>query len=90
MTSGQGKLELWGGVECTVNRVRDGYIEQLDRSVDDSLRQIPVGPVAKVGHMADHLQVDALAVHRLEPHVETFERLLVARAGSEGGRAMAP
>src|SRR4051794_20963022 len=32
MTRGQGKLELWGGVECTVNRVRDGYIEQLDRS----------------------------------------------------------
>jgi dTDP-4-dehydrorhamnose reductase len=25
-------LELWGGVECTVNRVADSYIEQLDRS----------------------------------------------------------
>ena len=25
-------LELWGGVECTVNRVRDEYLEQLERS----------------------------------------------------------
>lgn len=25
-------LELWGGVECTVNRVRDEYFEQLGRS----------------------------------------------------------
>jgi dTDP-4-dehydrorhamnose reductase len=23
-------LELWGGVECTVNRVRDGYLDQLE------------------------------------------------------------
>jgi dTDP-4-dehydrorhamnose reductase len=26
------KLELWGGVECTVNRVGDQYFEQLHRS----------------------------------------------------------
>jgi len=25
-------LELWGGVECTVNRVRDNYFNQLDRN----------------------------------------------------------
>ena len=25
-------LELWGGVECTVNRVEDVYVSQLDRS----------------------------------------------------------
>lgn len=26
------ELELWGGVECTVNRVREDYFEQLKRS----------------------------------------------------------
>jgi dTDP-4-dehydrorhamnose reductase len=25
-------LELWGGVECTINRVRDTYFRQLDRN----------------------------------------------------------
>ena len=25
-------LEMWGGVECTVNRVRDAYFTQLDRN----------------------------------------------------------
>src|SRR5947209_12103569 len=25
-------LELWGGAECTINRVEDQYIEQLGRS----------------------------------------------------------
>lgn len=25
-------LEVWGGVECTVNRVRSGYFDQLERS----------------------------------------------------------
>jgi dTDP-4-dehydrorhamnose reductase len=25
-------LELWGGLECTVNRVRDSYFSQLDRN----------------------------------------------------------
>lgn len=32
MTAASGKLELWGGVECTVNRVGDEYIRQLERS----------------------------------------------------------
>jgi dTDP-4-dehydrorhamnose reductase len=30
--SATGPLELWGGVECTVNRVRDSYFSQLDRA----------------------------------------------------------
>ena len=25
-------IEMWGGVECTVNRVRDDYFTQLERS----------------------------------------------------------
>jgi hypothetical protein len=28
----QPKLELWGGVECTINRVNDRYMEQLRRT----------------------------------------------------------
>src|ERR1700712_193308 len=28
----QTPLEMWGGVECTVNRVRDQYLTQLERS----------------------------------------------------------
>jgi dTDP-4-dehydrorhamnose reductase len=27
-----GPLQLWGGLECTVNRVRDDYFHQLDRN----------------------------------------------------------
>ncbi len=26
------QMELWGGVECTVNRVKDSYFDQLERS----------------------------------------------------------
>ncbi|HEX2674064.1 MAG TPA: family 1 glycosylhydrolase, partial [Polyangiaceae bacterium] len=29
---GHGKLQLWGGIECTVNRVRDCYFDQLEYS----------------------------------------------------------
>ena len=25
-------LEVWGGVECTINRVREHYYSQIDRS----------------------------------------------------------
>lgn len=32
MTQGNGRLELWGGVECTVNRVGDQFIRQLERN----------------------------------------------------------
>ena len=28
----EGRLELWGGVECTVNRVGDEYFDQLERN----------------------------------------------------------
>jgi len=40
MGSSHGKLQLWGGIECTVNRVDDSYFDQLrysghhDRSSD--------------------------------------------------------
>lgn len=30
------KFEMWGGVECTVNRVRGNYFEQLKRSTHES------------------------------------------------------
>src|SRR5436189_5305374 len=32
VTGSHGRPELWGGVECTVNRVRDAYHDQLRRS----------------------------------------------------------
>ncbi|HEX7177357.1 MAG TPA: family 1 glycosylhydrolase [Pyrinomonadaceae bacterium] len=38
-------LELWGGVECTVNRVGDQYFDQLERS----------------GHAARHTDLDLFA-----------------------------
>ena len=28
----QNRMELWGGVECTINRVRDQYFNQLELS----------------------------------------------------------
>lgn len=31
-TTGRGRIELWGGVECTVNRVGDEYFDQLERN----------------------------------------------------------
>src|SRR5688500_12349877 len=31
-TSTRAPLELWGGIECTVNRVGDRYFDQLERS----------------------------------------------------------
>ena len=48
MTSSNRPLELWGGVECTVNRVGDAYIRQLERSahavrVDDLDRFAALG-----------------------------------------------
>lgn len=30
------RLELWGGIECTVNRVRDRYFDQLERNGHDT------------------------------------------------------
>ena len=29
-------LEVWAGVECTVNRVGDEYFDQLERSCHDT------------------------------------------------------
>ncbi|HEX9918298.1 MAG TPA: family 1 glycosylhydrolase [Pyrinomonadaceae bacterium] len=31
-TTGNAQIELWGGVECTVNRVGDEYFDQLERN----------------------------------------------------------
>ena len=31
-SDGPPALEMWGGVECTVNRVREAYFTQLDRN----------------------------------------------------------
>src|SRR5688500_18468356 len=31
-TDGHGGVAIWGGVECTVNRVGDAYFDQLERS----------------------------------------------------------
>ena len=31
-TDAPAALEMWGGIECTVNRVRDAYFTQLDRN----------------------------------------------------------
>ena len=44
-TPGSEPLELWGGVECTVNRVGDQYFDQLERS----------------GHAARHTDLDLFA-----------------------------
>jgi len=42
------ELELWGGIECTVNRVRDTYFDQLERTqhasrIDDLDRAAALG-----------------------------------------------
>ncbi len=47
-TQATGALELWGGIECTVNRVGDAYIRQLGRNghaapVDDIDRFAALG-----------------------------------------------
>jgi dTDP-4-dehydrorhamnose reductase len=41
-------LELWGGLECTVNRVRDEYFSQLDRN-GHALRACDIGRFASTG-----------------------------------------
>jgi dTDP-4-dehydrorhamnose reductase len=32
MTNAKGSLEIWGGIECTVNRIGDRYCDQIERS----------------------------------------------------------
>jgi dTDP-4-dehydrorhamnose reductase len=41
-------LELWGGLECTVNRVRDDYFHQLDRN-GHATRPADIGRFASLG-----------------------------------------
>ncbi|KQQ86839.1 dTDP-4-dehydrorhamnose reductase [Massilia sp. Leaf139] len=41
-------LELWGGLECTVNRVQDEYFSQLDRN-GHALRNCDIGRFAATG-----------------------------------------
>jgi dTDP-4-dehydrorhamnose reductase len=45
------RLELWGGVECTINRVGDSYLEQLGRTGHDS-RLSDFDHFAKLGFRA--------------------------------------
>jgi dTDP-4-dehydrorhamnose reductase len=44
-------LALWGGVECTVNRVEDGYMDQLERS-GHALRPEDLDRFAELGIQA--------------------------------------
>lgn len=32
LNNAQGEIELWGGIECTINRVGDNYFDQLEKS----------------------------------------------------------
>ena len=50
------------------------------RRVHDLLSERLVCPVAEVGHVADDLHVDALAVHGFEPDVDVLEGRLIASA----------
>ena len=43
-----GSMELWGGLECTVNRVRDEYFSQLERNGHDG-RACDIGRFAELG-----------------------------------------
>ena len=49
-------LELWGGVECTVNRVGDTYFDQMERSGHDRRLGGP-GSVRRPGHARAALPV---------------------------------
>ncbi|HEU4410733.1 MAG TPA: family 1 glycosylhydrolase [Polyangiaceae bacterium] len=46
--TGPSSIELWGGVECTVNRVGDAYFDQLARSGHDR-RESDLGLFAGLG-----------------------------------------
>jgi dTDP-4-dehydrorhamnose reductase len=48
LTSPTRPLELWGGLECTVNRVQDEYFSQLDRN-GHALRACDIGRFAATG-----------------------------------------
>ncbi|MBK5189383.1 MAG: family 1 glycosylhydrolase, partial [Gemmatimonadaceae bacterium] len=55
-------LEMWGGVECTVNRVGDRYFDQVERTghmsrLDDLDRFADLGPRAlRFPLLWDHVQ----------------------------------
>ena len=60
-------IELWGGVECTVNRVGDQYFSQLERSGHDS-RFDDLDRVAELGVRALRYPVlwERVAPHGIE------------------------
>ena len=60
-------FELWGGVECTVNRVGDHYFSQLERSGHDS-RFDDLDRVAELGVRALRYPVlwERVAPHGIE------------------------
>src|SRR5687768_7251972 len=51
MTVQNDKLELWGGVECTICRVGDEYTRQLERS-DHAVRLGDIDRFAETGMQA--------------------------------------
>lgn len=60
-------MELWGGIECTVNRVRDAYFSQLERS-GHAARAQDLEAVASLGVRALRYPVlwERTAPHGLE------------------------
>jgi len=60
-------LELWGGVECTVNRVHDAYFDQVRRSGHDA-RPDDLERFARLGVTALRYPVlwERLAPHRID------------------------
>jgi len=53
-------LELWGGLECTTNRVRDDYFHQLDRN-GHAARADDVDRFASLGIRAIRYHVQSAA-----------------------------
>ncbi len=49
MTKALRSLELWGGVECTLNRVHDTFFDQLDRSKHRERAQADLELFAQLG-----------------------------------------
>lgn len=65
--AGGGALEVWGGVECTVSRVRDGYVDQLELT-GHARRDSDVDLIASLGVRAVRYPVlwERVAPHGLE------------------------
>lgn len=78
-------LELWAGIECTVNRVGDRYFEQMTRSgyhrrIDDLDRIAALGVrVLRHPFLWEHLQPDdpsePLRFERTDPRAERMRAL---------------